>query len=156
MQTPVDALAPLVGEAIGRFNRASELAYTLGPYIQSFVTTDSHNTLARRRESEEALAAELNLSDGSAWSKLQGTITSQLTADFELDGEVKRLPLPALINLRSHPDEGVRRRAYEAELALLAATRRHAGRSMCWREGTSRTRAGRTACSPPWWYRRRR
>jgi len=36
---------------------------------------------------------------------------------------VKRLPLPALINLHSHPDEAVRRRAYEAELALLASAR---------------------------------
>lgn len=179
--TPITELAPLVGQAIDRLNRANLLAYTLGPYIASFVTTDSHNTLARRRQSEfelvavrlqtlgtqfkawvgrlapvldaviaadetaaahafalretaeqsqylmsdteEALAAELNLSSGGAWRKLQGTITSQLTADFELAGEVKRLPLPALINLRSHPDEDVRHRAYEAELALLAAAR---------------------------------
>lgn len=179
--TPTGVLAPLVGEAIDRFNRASLLAYTIGPYIESFVTTDSHDTLARRRQSEfelvavrlrtldtqfkawigrvapvldaviaadataaahafalretaeqskylmsaaeEALAAELNLSGGSAWGKLQGTVTSQLTTDFELNGEVKRLPLPALINLRSHPDEAVRRRAYEAELALLASAR---------------------------------
>lgn len=72
---------------------------------------------------EEMLAAELSLSGANAWDKLQGTVTSQLAADFDLDGEVKRLPLPALINLRSHPDESVRRRAYEAELALLAAAR---------------------------------
>jgi pepF/M3 family oligoendopeptidase len=35
--------------------------------------------------------------------------------DFELDGKTQKLPMPALINLRSHPDESVRRRAYEAE-----------------------------------------
>lgn len=180
-RTPIAALAPLVGEALARFNQAMLLAYTLGPYIASFVTTDSHNLLARRRESEfelvsvrlrtlgtqfkawigrlapaldavigadetarahafalreiaeqsrylltdaeEALAAELSLSGARAWGKLQGTITSQLTTEFELDGAVKRLPLPALINLRSHPDESVRRRAYEAELALLASAR---------------------------------
>lgn len=179
--TPIAELAPLVGEAVDRLNRASLLANTLGPYIASFVTTDSHDTLARRRESEfelvavrlrtlgtqfkawigrlapaldaviaenataqahafalretatqskylmsdaeEALAAELSLSGARAWGKLQGTVTSQLTAEFELDGQVKRLPLPALINLRSHPDEDVRRRAYEAELALLASAR---------------------------------
>ncbi|MEW5831076.1 MAG: M3 family oligoendopeptidase [Chloroflexota bacterium] len=68
-------------------------------------------------ENEEALAAELGLSGASAWNKLQGTVTSQLTVDFELDGEVKKLPMPALINLHSHPDESVRRRAYEAEMA---------------------------------------
>jgi len=64
---------------------------------------------------EEALAAELNLSGANAWQKLQGTITSQMTVNFELDGKVQTLSMPALINLRSHPDEEVRRRAYEAE-----------------------------------------
>ncbi|MEN9562869.1 MAG: hypothetical protein RIR73_1113 [Chloroflexota bacterium] len=66
-------------------------------------------------EAEETLAAELTLSGGSAFGKLQGTLTSQMTVDFELDGEVKKMPIPALINLRSHPDESVRRRGYEAE-----------------------------------------
>jgi pepF/M3 family oligoendopeptidase len=66
-------------------------------------------------EAEEVLAAELTLSGGSAFGKLQGTLTSQMTVDFELDGEVKKMPMPALINLRSHPDESVRRRGYEAE-----------------------------------------
>ena len=68
-------------------------------------------------ESEETLASELNLSGGNAWEKLQGTVTSQLSVDFELDGKVQKLPMPALINLRSHPDESVRRRAYETENA---------------------------------------
>jgi len=66
-------------------------------------------------EAEEALAAEMLVSGGNAFRKLQGTVTSQLTVDFELDGEIKKLPMPALINLNSHPDESVRRRAYEAE-----------------------------------------
>lgn len=66
-------------------------------------------------DAEEALAAELSLSGGNAWGKLQGTVTSQLSVDFELDGETQKLPMPALINLRSHPDEATRRRAYEAE-----------------------------------------
>lgn len=66
-------------------------------------------------EAEETLAAELTLSGGSAFGKLQGTLTSQMTVDFEMDGEVKKMPMPALINLRSHPDESVRRRGYEAE-----------------------------------------
>ncbi len=66
---------------------------------------------------EEELAAELSLSGASAWSKLQATITSQLVVDFELDGEVKKMPAPALINLRNHPDEVTRQRAYEAEIA---------------------------------------
>jgi oligoendopeptidase F len=64
---------------------------------------------------EEALAAELSLSGGNAFGKLQGTVTSQLSVEFELDGRTEKLPMPALINLRSHPDEATRRRAYEAE-----------------------------------------
>jgi pepF/M3 family oligoendopeptidase len=66
-------------------------------------------------EAEEVLAAELTLSGGNAFGKLQGTLTSQLSVDFELDGKMQKLPMPALINLRSHPDESTRRRGYEAE-----------------------------------------
>src|SRR5258706_12972257 len=66
-------------------------------------------------EAEEGIAAELTLSGGNAFGKLQGTVTSQLTVDFELDGKVQKLPMPALINLHSHPDEAVRHRAYDAE-----------------------------------------
>jgi len=66
-------------------------------------------------EAEEILAAELTLSGGNAFGKLQGTLTSQLSVDFELGGKTEKLPMPALINLRSHPDEPTRRRGYEAE-----------------------------------------
>ncbi len=66
-------------------------------------------------EAEENLASELSLSGGNAFGKLQGTVTSQLSVDFELDGKMQKLPMPALINLRSHPDEATRRRGYEAE-----------------------------------------
>jgi len=67
-------------------------------------------------EKEEILASELSLSGSSAWGKLQGTVTSQKSVDFELDGEMKTLPMPALINLHAHPKEDVRKRAYEAEM----------------------------------------
>ena len=68
-------------------------------------------------EQEEILSSDLSLSGASAWSKLQGTVTSQKTVDFELDGKMQTLPMPALINLHAHPDESVRRRAYEVEMA---------------------------------------
>jgi len=68
-------------------------------------------------ESEEALAAELSLSGGNAFNKLRSKTVSQVTVDFELGGEIQKLPVPALINLRTHADEDVRRRAYEAENA---------------------------------------
>jgi len=66
-------------------------------------------------EAEEILAAELTLSGGNAFGKLQGTVTSQLSVDFELDGKTEKMPMPALINLRSHPDEATRHRGYDAE-----------------------------------------
>ncbi|MCJ7696162.1 MAG: hypothetical protein MUO40_12175, partial [Anaerolineaceae bacterium] len=67
-------------------------------------------------EPEEILASELSLSGGDAWTQLQGTVTSQKTAEIELDGELKTLPMPAVINLHGHPDEAVRKRAYELEM----------------------------------------
>ena len=73
---------------------------------------------------EESLAAELSLSGIRAWNKLQGTITSQLKADLELEGEIKSLPLPALQNVRRYNlDESVRQRAFDAEIDLLASMR---------------------------------
>lgn len=65
---------------------------------------------------EEDLAAELTLSGANAWGKLHNTTTSQLSVDFELDGEVQKMPMPALINLRNHPDSETRKRGYEAEM----------------------------------------
>jgi len=67
-------------------------------------------------QAEEELASELNLSGASGWEKLQGVITSQLSVEMEIDGEVKKLPAPALINLRSHPVEEMRKKGYEKEM----------------------------------------
>jgi len=64
-------------------------------------------------EPEEELAAELNLSAGSAWNQLHGDISSRLVAD--VDGE--ELPITAIRNLAFDPDPSVRRRGYEVELA---------------------------------------
>ena len=160
-------LAPLAVELIDRYNQILMIAGTLRAFIESFISTDSYNKEALKKESEfdqvrvkldkievkliawigkianclvdmlavepalrahqyfldeaakqskylmsekeEALASEMSLSGSNAWSKLQGTITSQLSTDFELDGKVQHLPAPALINLRSHPDGDVRR-----------------------------------------------
>lgn len=107
-QAWVGTLAPVLDEIIPLNESAKAHAFNLKEMAQQAKYLMS--------QAEESLAAELNLSGASAWSKLQGTVTSQLTVDFELDGEVKKLPMPALINLHSHPDEDVRRRAYEAEM----------------------------------------
>ncbi len=169
----VPTLATLALELTERYNAILLVAGTLRAYIESFVSTDSYNKEALRKESEfdqvamkinqletqllawigrvalhlpemfkaapaleahryfledsarqsrylmseaeEMLAAELSLSGSTAWSKLQGMLTSQASAEVEVDGEVKKLPSPALINLRSHPDGEVRKRGYEVE-----------------------------------------
>jgi pepF/M3 family oligoendopeptidase len=81
-----------------------------------FLTETAEQSQYRMSDAEENLTAELNLSGANAWGKLQGTITSQLSVDFEIDGKTQKLSMPALINLHAHPDEAVRKRAYEAEM----------------------------------------
>jgi pepF/M3 family oligoendopeptidase len=98
-------------------------------------------------EAEEALASELAVSGAQAWSKLQGTITSQLTVPFERDGKVEKLPMPALQNLSHDPDESIRRRAYEAELAAWETVKESLAAALNGVKGASLTlnqRRGRT------------
>src|SRR5512138_2496562 len=49
---PARDLAPLVGEAIKRINRILTLSGTIGPYVYSFVTTNSRDQEAMRALSE--------------------------------------------------------------------------------------------------------
>ncbi|MEX2143981.1 MAG: hypothetical protein WD740_05245, partial [Anaerolineales bacterium] len=74
-------------------------------------------------QAEEDLAAELTLSGANAWTKLQNTTTSQLSVEIVLDGKKQKLPMPALINLRNHPDADTRKRGYEAEMAAWEANK---------------------------------
>ncbi len=66
---------------------------------------------------EEALAAELNVTGGTAWARLHGNVTSQLVVPIEVDGTTKELPMSVIRAMASDPDRETRRRAYEAELA---------------------------------------
>ena len=88
-----------------------------------FLKEAAHQSRYLMSEPEESLAAEMTLSGGNAFDKLQGTFSSQLTADFELDGKMQKLPLTTLIYLRSHPDEPTRRRGYEAENKIYEGTK---------------------------------
>lgn len=72
---------------------------------------------------EESLAAEMEVSGSNAWSKLQGTVCSQISVDFELEGKTRKMPITAVQNLSHHPDPEVRRRAYEAELSAWETVR---------------------------------
>jgi pepF/M3 family oligoendopeptidase len=66
---------------------------------------------------EEALAAELNLTGGAAWGKLHGNLTSQLTVPLAIDGEMRETPMSVVRTLAFEADRDLRRRAYGAELA---------------------------------------
>ncbi|HUW95615.1 MAG TPA: M3 family oligoendopeptidase [Anaerolineae bacterium] len=80
-----------------------------------FLTETAEQSRYLMSEAEETLASELSLSGATAWAKLQGVVSSQVKVPFEQEGRVEELPITVLINLRNHPDEDVRRRAYEAE-----------------------------------------
>ncbi len=68
-------------------------------------------------ESEEDLAAELNLSGGTAWARLHGDVSARLTADVVgPDGSPSSLPMTVVRNLAMDPDAAVRRAAFDAEL----------------------------------------
>ena len=76
-----------------------------GPaHEHAFILTETAEQAAYLMgEREEMLAAELALSGANAWSKLQRTITSQISVDLVVDGTRQTLPMPAVINLRTHP-----------------------------------------------------
>jgi pepF/M3 family oligoendopeptidase len=71
----------------------------------------------------EELAAELNLSGGTAWEKLHGDLTSQIMVELELEGETRSLPMSEVRNLQWHPDRETRRRAFDAEIAAWERAR---------------------------------
>jgi len=94
-------------------------------------------------EPEEMLAAELNLSGANAWSKLQRTITSQLSVEIELDGATKTLPMPGIINLYTDPREPVRRQAWEAEMREWKKTKEQLAACLNGVKGSAGTLNGR-------------
>jgi pepF/M3 family oligoendopeptidase len=103
---------------VGRLGPALEEGITANTIVADhayFVRDLAEQAKYLMPEGEESLAAELSLSGTRAWEQLQRTVTSQVTVDFELDGKRQTLPMTQLLNLRSHPDESVRRRAYEEE-----------------------------------------
>lgn len=87
-----------------------------GPY-RLLVEEAKEEALHMMPEGEEVLAAELSLSGRAAWDKLHESLTSQITA--VVDGEEK--PITQVRNLYFHPEEEVRKKAYEAELKAWEA-----------------------------------
>ena len=127
----IGSVAHLLPEIIESSTLAKEHAF--------FLEETAEQSQYLMKPEEEALAAELSLSGTSGWEKLQGTITSQMKINFELDGEIQELSSPALINLHSHPDEDVRKRAYEAEMEAWEAVKEPLAASMNGIKGTVNT-----------------
>ena len=111
-----------LGELAGRFPdvlKADGSAKTHSFYLNEMV----EQSRFMMNETEEGLATELELSGSNAWSKLQGTICSQLTVTFQLDGKLREFPITELQNLKYHPEEQVRKEAYEAEIKAWESVR---------------------------------
>ena len=181
----VDRTTIIVSEYLQMTNDILALAGTIEAFLYGYISTDSFNTLAKRKESEleritvqihnhevlfkgwlgevikqgidldqliaaspalqdhdfflqetvdqsnylmsdveEKLASELSLSGGSAWEKLQGTVTSQISVPFEREGIVDDIPIAVLQNIRKYDsDEQTRRRAFEAEIKAWESMR---------------------------------
>jgi len=181
----MERTAVLVSEYLQMTNDILALAGTIGAFLYGYISTDSFNTLAKRKESEferitvqihqqevlfkgwlgevvkqgtdlggliaanpavkdhnfflqetveqskylmsdeeEALASELSLSGASAWQKLQGTVTSQISVPFEREGVIEDIPIAELQNIRRYdPDEQARRRAFDAEIKAWESMR---------------------------------
>lgn len=64
-------------------------------------------------DTSEKIIATMKNTGSNAWGKLQDTVTSALTIEFE----GKKLPLPAIRNLANDKSPETRKKAYEAELA---------------------------------------
>ncbi len=94
--------------------------------IQASRVADEHAFLLRKAKeeaghlmspTEEALAAELGVTGGTAWAKLHGNVTSQMSVSVELNGATQTLPMSMIRALATDRDRETRRRAYEAELS---------------------------------------
>jgi pepF/M3 family oligoendopeptidase len=67
-------------------------------------------------EVEEGLYSELGTTGSSAWGRLQGDLTSQLSTEVHLPSGTKTMPMAAVRGLSTDSDLNVRKAAYEAEM----------------------------------------
>lgn len=67
-------------------------------------------------EKEEVLISKMSTTGSASWSKLQNMVSSTLMVDINIDGEDKKLPLPAVRNLAYDKDPVKRKSGYEAEM----------------------------------------
>lgn len=150
LQAQIQNLDTLWQAWVGRMGSQLEQAIATDPTLQAhafYLREMAEQAKYLMSEAEESLASELSLSGAKAWEQLQRTVTSQMTVDFELDGKREKLPITKLINLNSHADEAVRRRAYEAENVAWEQVREPLAAALNGIKGTANTlnrRRGRT------------
>jgi pepF/M3 family oligoendopeptidase len=90
----------------------------LGRELAFFLRRTKEESAHLMSMAEENLAAQLEVSGGSAWSRLWSDVTSQLSATVRVDGvREKDLPIAQVRNMAYDEDRSVRRGAYDAELA---------------------------------------
>lgn len=100
---------------------------------------------------EESLATELRVTGGSAWTRLHGNVTSQLTVPFAAkQGETPApIPMSALRTLAFDPDADTRKRAYQAELAAWEQNALPLAAAMNSIKGETNTLAARRGWTSP-------
>jgi pepF/M3 family oligoendopeptidase len=81
-----------------------------------FLTETYKKAVHMLSDKEEVLLSKLQTVGSSAWSSLQGKLTSGLMIEFEVDGEKKPYSLSMIRTFANHQNQDVRKRAYLAEL----------------------------------------
>lgn len=111
------------------FNRFIDMAENLQEIIDSSGLLKEHEyiLLETKRnaeyllsDEEEILISRMSNTGSKAWTNLQNILTSTLLVEIEMDGEMKKLPLPAVRNLAYDKDPSVRKKAFLAELAAYS------------------------------------
>ena len=83
----------------------------LGP-LQRLQARSEH----QMSEAEEGLYSELGTTGSSAWGRLQGDLTSQLSVDVQLPSGTTNMPMAAVRGLATDGDLATRKAAYDAEM----------------------------------------
>ena len=100
-------------------------------------------------EDGERLAAELALSGGQAFSKLQGVVSSQLKSPVVIKGKTELMPMAQIRNLAYDADEKARKAGYEAEIKAWETVREPIAAALNGVKGhsiTLNTHRGRKSC----------
>lgn len=102
---------------VGSMNVDALVAHSAVAREHEFALREAHAAATHLMSpEEEALAAELGVTGGSAWAKLHANLTSQITAAVRsADGE-REMSMSMMRTLAFDHDRAVRKRGYETEL----------------------------------------